>query len=246
MNAASTGRMTELSGNCKRLVSPETIQCAAWNICCARPRGPKRVISGSAASARSSPRCSDTAIAGSPTRACSTAAAAPARTSSCSTLRPRLRLRSVCGRPAIWPRGRPHAAGARDGHRRALPERRLRPRHVVRRPVFARRPDERAAIAEMFRLTRPGGYALINVAAMDVLRGDHSVLSREVRRYSRARSAAAGQRRRLHDRAPHLHERRALPAARRDCAWCSAGAASQPKSRRSTRSRSRRRRSTRC
>ena len=47
-------------------------------------------------------------------------------------------------------------------------------------------PDERAAIAEMFRLTRPGGYALINVAAMDVLRGDHSVLSREVRRYSRA------------------------------------------------------------
>jgi SAM-dependent methyltransferase len=46
-------------------------------------------------------------------------------------------------------------------------------------------PDERAAVAEMFRLTRPGGYALINVAAMSVLRGDHSVLSREVRRYSR-------------------------------------------------------------
>ena len=38
-------------------------------------------------------------------------------------------------------------------------------------------PDERAAVAEMFRLTRPGGFALINVAAMDVLRGDHSVLS---------------------------------------------------------------------
>ena len=46
--------------------------------------------------------------------------------------------------------------------------------------------DERAAMAEMFRLTRPGGFALINVAAMDVLRGDHSVLSREVRRYSRS------------------------------------------------------------
>jgi SAM-dependent methyltransferase len=45
-------------------------------------------------------------------------------------------------------------------------------------------PDERAAVAEMFRLTRPGGYVLINVAAMDLLRGDHSVLSREVRRYS--------------------------------------------------------------
>jgi SAM-dependent methyltransferase len=46
-------------------------------------------------------------------------------------------------------------------------------------------PDERAAVAEMFRLTRPGGYALINVAAMNVLRGDHSILSREVRRYNR-------------------------------------------------------------
>jgi SAM-dependent methyltransferase len=46
-------------------------------------------------------------------------------------------------------------------------------------------PDERAAVAEMFRVTRPGGHALINVAALDVLRGDHSVLSREVRRYSR-------------------------------------------------------------
>jgi len=47
-------------------------------------------------------------------------------------------------------------------------------------------PDEKAAIAEMFRLLKPGGYAIVNVAAMPVLRGDHSVLSREVRRYSRA------------------------------------------------------------
>jgi len=46
-------------------------------------------------------------------------------------------------------------------------------------------PTERAAVAEMFRVTRPGGYALINVAAMPVLRGDHSILSREVRRYTR-------------------------------------------------------------
>ena len=46
-------------------------------------------------------------------------------------------------------------------------------------------PEERAAVAEMFRLARPGGFVLINVAAMDVLRGDHSVLSEEVRRYSR-------------------------------------------------------------
>jgi SAM-dependent methyltransferase len=46
--------------------------------------------------------------------------------------------------------------------------------------------DEKAAVAEMFRMTRPGGYALINVAAMSALRGDHSVLSRELRRYSRS------------------------------------------------------------
>ncbi|MBW8869159.1 MAG: class I SAM-dependent methyltransferase [Acidobacteria bacterium] len=45
--------------------------------------------------------------------------------------------------------------------------------------------DERAAIAEMFRLTRPGGHVLINVAAMRILRGDHSVLSHELRRYTR-------------------------------------------------------------
>ena len=47
-------------------------------------------------------------------------------------------------------------------------------------------PIERAAVHEMYRLIRPGGYALVNVAAMELLRGDHSVLSREVRRYSRA------------------------------------------------------------
>lgn len=47
-------------------------------------------------------------------------------------------------------------------------------------------PVERAAVHEMYRLIRPGGYALVNVAAMELLRGDHSVLSREVRRYSRA------------------------------------------------------------
>ena len=46
--------------------------------------------------------------------------------------------------------------------------------------------DETAAIAEMFRLLKPGGCAIVNVAAMDMLRGDHSILSRELRRYSRA------------------------------------------------------------
>lgn len=45
--------------------------------------------------------------------------------------------------------------------------------------------DERAAVAEMFRVVRPGGHVLINVAAMPILRGDHSVLSHERRRYTR-------------------------------------------------------------
>jgi SAM-dependent methyltransferase len=51
-------------------------------------------------------------------------------------------------------------------------------------------PVERAAVSEMYRLLRPGGHLIVNVAAMEMLRGDHSVLSREVRRYSR-RSLAA-------------------------------------------------------
>jgi len=46
--------------------------------------------------------------------------------------------------------------------------------------------DERAALAEMYRLVKPGGFAIVNVAAMAMLRGDHSVLSHEVRRYSRS------------------------------------------------------------
>lgn len=46
-------------------------------------------------------------------------------------------------------------------------------------------PIERAAVAEMYRVARPGGFVIVNVAAMDVLKGDHSVLGHEVRRYSR-------------------------------------------------------------
>lgn len=46
--------------------------------------------------------------------------------------------------------------------------------------------DERLATAEMYRVLKPGGYAIVNVAAMEWLRGDHSVLSHEVRRYSRS------------------------------------------------------------
>jgi len=45
--------------------------------------------------------------------------------------------------------------------------------------------NERLALAEMFRVLKPGGFAVINVAAMEILRGDHSVLGHEVRRYRR-------------------------------------------------------------
>lgn len=49
---------------------------------------------------------------------------------------------------------------------------------------------ERRAVAEMWRVLRPGGTVLINVAALDILHGSHSALTHEVRRYDRARLAA--------------------------------------------------------
>jgi SAM-dependent methyltransferase len=47
-------------------------------------------------------------------------------------------------------------------------------------------PDERAAVGELFRVLKPGGFAIVNVAAMPMLTGDHSVLGHERRRYTRA------------------------------------------------------------
>ena len=44
---------------------------------------------------------------------------------------------------------------------------------------------ERAAVAEMFRVLKPGGHLVLNAAALEALRGNHSVLSSEVRRYSK-------------------------------------------------------------
>jgi SAM-dependent methyltransferase len=44
---------------------------------------------------------------------------------------------------------------------------------------------ERDALTEMYRVLRPGGQTIINVAALPALRGNHSVLGGEVRRYRR-------------------------------------------------------------
>jgi SAM-dependent methyltransferase len=44
---------------------------------------------------------------------------------------------------------------------------------------------EHQAVREMWRVLKPGGLALVNVAALDVLRGSHSVLTHEQRRYTR-------------------------------------------------------------
>ena len=46
---------------------------------------------------------------------------------------------------------------------------------------------EEAAIAEMSRLLRPGGAVIVNVAALHMLRGDHSAFGGEVRRYTTRR-----------------------------------------------------------
>jgi SAM-dependent methyltransferase len=46
---------------------------------------------------------------------------------------------------------------------------------------------EREAANEMSRVLKPGGVAIVNVSAFDTLRGNHSVLSYEVRRYTRPR-----------------------------------------------------------
>lgn len=44
---------------------------------------------------------------------------------------------------------------------------------------------EREALAEMFRVLKPGGHLVVNVAALAALTGNHSILGGEVRRYHR-------------------------------------------------------------
>lgn len=55
--------------------------------------------------------------------------------------------------------------------------------------VFQCLPDpvEQRALSELWRVLKPGGHLVLNVAALDVLRGHHATLSEEVRRYTPAR-----------------------------------------------------------
>jgi len=50
--------------------------------------------------------------------------------------------------------------------------------------------QEAAAVAEAFRVLRPGGALIVNVAALSILRGQHSVFGGEVRRSTRRRLRA--------------------------------------------------------
>ena len=149
----------------------QTIQYRAWMTCCAPRRARKIVISGFAASAGSS----------SPRRPARTERPAPGphprlrlrhgrQPRPVRAIRHVLRFRPVRGRTYIGRQSGRRRLVRASGDRRALPERRIRPRDVASTcSIRSSRPDEQAAAAEMFRLTRPGGWVLINVAAMDVL-----------------------------------------------------------------------------
>ncbi|HKE85627.1 MAG TPA: class I SAM-dependent methyltransferase [Vicinamibacterales bacterium] len=47
---------------------------------------------------------------------------------------------------------------------------------------------DEAAVREMARIVRPGGAVLLTLAALDMLRGDHAEVWREVRRYTPSRA----------------------------------------------------------
>lgn len=51
--------------------------------------------------------------------------------------------------------------------------------------------NEAKTLREMWRILKPGGVALVNTAALDMLRGSHSTLSHEVHRYTPRELAAS-------------------------------------------------------
>ena len=51
-------------------------------------------------------------------------------------------------------------------------------------------PDDCAAVRDMARVLKPGGSVVLNVTALELLRGDHSDVWGELRRYTRERATA--------------------------------------------------------
>jgi SAM-dependent methyltransferase len=54
-------------------------------------------------------------------------------------------------------------------------------------------PTDREAVREMARVLKPGGVAVMSMAALPVLHGDHSEVWREYRRYTRATARALAE-----------------------------------------------------
>ena len=84
-------------------------------------------------------------------------------------------------------------------------------------------PAEAAAISEMHRVLKPGGALIVNVAAMNMLKGDHSVLGGEVRRYTRRGAARKAPARRVSRGPNHPHQCISVPH-HRHCAMVPATA----------------------
>ena len=149
-------------------------------------------------------------------------------------LRPGLRIRPHAGRPRDRPRAGQNRSPSRASPRRHFPDRAFDVVTSFDVLYALDAPAERAAVDGNVPVTRPGGYVIVNVAAMDILRGDHSgprprsaALQPGVARHA-ARPAAG-----FVHRAHHLHQRLALRADGRRCA---PAALARPPDAKSTRS----------